>query len=150
MRYIKSAILGAFLLFASALNAQGLIDNDPRRTRMFEQPRLAVFTQILLVYFSDNPRILEEYNNQILRHDHLLKVMESFDIRIGGGNRFQFKFRNPNGYNKAPTEVRFYAIGPNGEDRSFDRFLFGKSTAEEELLKLEQRMLKLPAVKPGE
>ncbi len=144
-------LIGYFLLLiclSSEVLAKDIVDDDPRRTVLLEQPRLEVISTILETYYDKGSAedLYKIYKSEPSAFEEM-----HVDSRTSDGQKFSriFKFRNPNGWDKAPTEVRFWER-LDGEDISFLSLLgLTETPADRELKKLKKNIAKLPPYAPN-
>lgn len=145
MNILKVTILLILLPITGHLFAKDLVDDDPRRTVVYQQPRLEVISAILQKHYDKGSAedLYKIYKTNPSAFDEM--KVEFTDTTN------TYKFRNPNGVDSPPTEVRVWKrYNRDGSDWSFDS-LFGltKTFVGREISELTEIVNKLPAYNPS-
>ena len=105
-------LIGYFLLLiclSSEVLAKDIVDDDPRRTVLLEQPRLEVISTILETYYDKGSAedLYKIYKSEPSAFEEM-----HVDSRTSDGQKFSriFKFRNPNGKFQAAPFERGYGV----------------------------------------
>ncbi len=141
IKYIKLVCLCLIIYFPNVFAQNVFVDDDPRRTVVFEQPRIAVILSILLISYNkvDAEELYKIYQTNPEAFDEIQVKYKDFTDT--------YRFTNPKGVDNPPTQVRYWKRHNNNNKSDASFFsLFGlsKTFAERQLGLLSEQVAKLP------